>query len=202
MTVRPVETLYSLVQKSAPGRSPDFTPAHLLMALKIIERDQVGRKQLAEHLDLGEGTVRNLIGRLVEEGLISSSRRGMSLTEMGGEFLSTIKSKLIETQFKANGITVANYNYLVLVRGASNMIRYGVEQRDAAIIAGAKGATTLLITCDGLVMPGMNNSVEKGIFKKIMSLNPVEGDVIIIGSADSPLYAKMGTYAAALELLV
>ena len=196
-----VETLRNLTQKNAPGRSPEFTPAHLLISLKVLKSTTIGRKQLADKLGLGEGTIRNLIRRLIDEGLVSSNRQGMSLTEKGYSLLREIEKKIVGAPFKSSDITVSVHNYFVLVRDARKKVRFGIEQRDSALIAGAKGATTLILEDGELVMPGMNRTLEELEIKQIMRMDPQNNDVIIIGTADSPLYAMTGAYSAAFELL-
>jgi hypothetical protein len=85
------------------------------------------------------------------------------------------------------------------------MIGYGIEQRDAAIKAGALGATTIIYTKGKLIIPGSpedafrdSPEIRKMLIKK---LKPKEGDSIIIGSADDEKSAKLGAKAAALETL-
>jgi hypothetical protein len=77
----------------------------------------------------------------------------------------------------------------VLVREFGFAVRLGIEQRDAAIKMGAIGATTLLFKDNKFVMPASSNDSlkkERHVRKMLVEkLNPREGDVIIIGSADS-----------------
>ncbi len=83
-------------------------------------------------------------------------------------------------------------------------VKYGLEQRDAAVAAGARGATTLIFTKSGLIMPGTGEDIKKAgssITTSLSALSLKEGDVIVIGSADERLKAALGAKAAALELL-
>ena len=83
-------------------------------------------------------------------------------------------------------------------------IKYGLEQRDAAIMAGAKGATTLIFTKNRLTMAGTEEDVSKSdpsILATLSKLSLNEGDIIIIGSADEKIRAELGAKTAALELL-
>ena len=78
---------------------------------------------------------------------------------------------------------------MVLLKQHSHAIKSGVEQRDAAIKIGAKGATTLLFKQNKFVMPSNTNydslQKEPKIAKLLIStLNSEEGDAIIIGSDD------------------
>jgi predicted transcriptional regulator len=200
--VDPFTTLYLLTGRIAPGRTPDFTEAYILVALKVIKaRAQIGRKQLSEILQSGEGTIRTLVRRLQDEGLISTSRYGMELTERGVSLLDNIESILYGFEFPKTNITVADNNYAVLVKKGVQNVRYGIEQRDAALLAGAKGASTLVMKDNRFVMPGSETSIDKESLEALRWLKLEDGDVIIIGSADSLLHAEIGAYSAALNLL-
>jgi hypothetical protein len=83
-------------------------------------------------------------------------------------------------------------------------VKYGLEQRDSAIMAGAKGATTLIFTRNRLTMPNTEENTPKGDLLTLAALSKLslnEGDVIIIGSADEKIKAELGAKTAALELL-
>ncbi|HYZ58886.1 MAG TPA: DUF4443 domain-containing protein [Nitrososphaeraceae archaeon] len=54
-------------------------------------------------------------------------------------------------------IALGNFNYVVLLKQHSHAIKSGVEQRDAAIKIGAKGATTLLFKQNKFMMPSSTN---------------------------------------------
>ena len=199
--MRPVETLSALSGKTAPGRTPEFTSAHVLIALRIIREKSPGRKQLSTALCLGEGTVRNLLRRLAEEGLVSSTRRGVSLTAEGEDLVEELTQHIRGRPVPRSNMTVGEYNHAVLVKGGASKVRLGVEQRDHALISGASGATTLVFEDGGLKVPALPNVVEESIAESIMELGPEAGDAVVIGTADSVFFAELGAYVAGLELL-
>jgi hypothetical protein len=86
-------------------------------------------------------------------------------------------------------VALSRFNYAVLVREFGFSVRLGIEQRDAAIRMGATGATTLLFKENKFVMPASSNDSlkkEREVRRMLIEkLNPRDGDVIIIGSADS-----------------
>ena len=198
--------LEKVVGRIAPGPFPSFTEAHLLLALEIISCETIGRARLSEFLRLGPGVTRTLIKHLKTEGLIEVSRSGIKLSNFGKSVLKDIRSKIWSTlKVPKSPLTIGPYNIAVLVRGASNAIRYGMEQRDAAIRVGAVGATTLICRGNRLVLPGVNEKSLQGV-RNIMeflteNLKPKENDVIIIGSAEDEHTAELGAKTAALELL-
>ncbi len=199
----PLDRLLGMAEKTAPGRAPSYSAAYVMMALELLSHLGVlGRKQLAERLGLGEGAVRTMIGRLMDEGLVQTSRVGMRLTDEGRQLLEDLGGPMTGVEMPLTEITVGAYNYAVVIRRGAGGIRKGVEQRDAAIIAGASGATTLVVEEGRFLMPGVDEGVDHGIAKLLRSeLAPEEGDAIIIGSAESSLMAQVGAISAALELI-
>lgn len=190
-------------EKAAPGRPPAYSEAHVLRALVLIGAGKgIGRQQLSKELRLGEGTVRTLVNRMRGRGLLYTSRGGMTLTPEGQKLLTAFGEIFFAAEFPDTQLTVGSSNYAVLVKGAGRKIRRGVEERDAAIIAGAEGATTLVYDGERLQMPGMEMEIDSSTVDHIhKSLRPSKGDVIIIGSANDPFEAEMGAISAALKLL-
>jgi len=194
--------LREIAGKVAPGRPPAYTEAHALMGLEAIGSGLgIGRQQLSRELGLGEGTVRTLVGRMKVLGLVETSRGGMRLTVDGEAALEALGDLFWGCGLPALPITVGPINYAVLIRGAAPKVKGGIEQRDAAIIAGASGATTLVLDDRGLRMPGMVESLDESVRSLIMEeMEPSQGDAIIIGSSYEPILAEMAGKSAALKL--
>ena len=103
-------------------------------------------------------------------------------------------------------VALGKFNYAVLLKQFNFAIRSGIEQRDAAIKMGAKGATTLLYKEGRFVMPSTKGTsdplhTEPEIHKLLNNrLRPIEdGDAIIIGSDDvSKRRAELAAKSAAL----
>jgi hypothetical protein len=200
--LNPVETLRRISQPSS-GRTPSFTEAHALKAIELIgEGAGIGRQQLSRELRLGGGTTRTLVSRLKGLGLIGTSRGGMKLTPRGLKLLNEFKEKIPACEFPETDMTVGPRNYAILVRNAGRNVSKGIEQRDAALIAGAEGATTLVYDGRRLRMPGVEMDIDTLTEKYVLEkLTLGEGDVVIIGSASDPFDAEMGAKSAALKLL-
>ena len=199
----PLSILKEIAGKVAPGRHPAYTEAHALMLLETIGSGRrIGRQQLSRELELGEGTIRTLVRRMKAIGLVETSRAGMSLTGDGMTFLETLGDLTWGCDLTAIPITVGSLNHAVLVRGAAPKVKCGLEQRDIAIIAGASGATTLVLDDQGLRMPGMETPIVESVHSLIIGkLGPRPGDVIIIGSSDDQILAEIAAKSAALKLL-
>lgn len=186
--VRPIETLSALSRKTSPGRIPEFTTAHMLIALHIIRKNSPGRKQLSADLCLGEGTIRNLLRRLTEEDLVSSTRRGVCLTTEGKDLVNELTQRIRGRPVPRSQPTVGECNHVVLVKGGASKVRQGVT-------------TTLIVEDGGFRAPVLPEAVENPIVESILELGPEEGDAVIIGTADHVFFAELGAYAAGLELL-
>jgi predicted transcriptional regulator len=203
-----LQLLGRIASKIAPGRAPSFTEAHLIKALEEVKtRGEVGRVRLAETLGLSEGTTRTLIRHLKQNRLIMISRSGIRLSEKGMKLHSALREKMSKgIGVSQSPLTVGVFNVAVLVKSAGYLIRSGLEQRDAAIMMGAHGATTLVFSKNKLMMPGVTDDVFKdfpSIRATLLSeLEPKENDVIIIGSATNRRTAEFGAIMAALQLLV
>jgi len=201
------EVLEKLSGGRAPGPLPTFNVLHAVKTLEILAREGiVGRFKLSQELDIGEGSVRTLLKRMKEAGLVQFSRSGCALTSKGRDLWNEINSKIAtKAEINKTEVTVGSHNVAILVRGAGNRVTSGVEQRDAAIKAGALGATTLVVRGGRLVIPMISEDVSKDFpeaYRQVMeTLRPQEGDAIVIGSADEPRKAEYGALAAAWTLL-
>ena len=194
-----------VAEKIAPGRSPSFAEAHVIKAIEEIAlHGDVGRMKLSRDLELGEGETRTLIKHLKSEGLIEVSKSGIALSPSGRKVLSGLRALVSEAiEIPSTPLTVGPSNIAVRVKGGEGFIKYGLEQRDAAMMAGAKGATTLVFAKGRLTMAGTIEDVSKNYPQILSSLSKIgldEGDVVIIGSADEMIKAELGAKTAALEL--
>jgi hypothetical protein len=180
-----------------------FADYHVYRVLSILsDRKRRGRKQLAELVGVGEGSMRTILGWMREKGLASVKQTGVRITNTGLEFFSRLPVHV--KNMESSDISVGSCNVAVLVRGRGEEIGNGIEQRDAAKKAGADGATTIIVKGGRLVVPTDYDldvedpglaSLMKGLFEL------KDGDVIIVGSATSRKIAEGGALAAALELV-
>ncbi len=196
-----------VASKIAPGRVPSFVEAHVIKVIETIGAEEaIGRVRLSKILSLGEGATRTLVRHLVREGMIEVSRSGMVLSKFGEKVFSDLRSRISgEIEIPKSPMTVARFNVAILVRNVAGLVKFGVEQRDAAIKVGASGATTLVFINGKLTILGMIDEVFKDIQPicdmLISKLKPSENDVVIIGSAEDKRSAEFGAKTAAFELL-
>jgi len=194
-------TLFDIGQASRGG-APLFQPFHLLKALWIVQqKGPLGRAELAEHVGVGEGSVRKLLVHMESKGWVRTARQGISLADPGESLIEKIGLRAKEVH--AGNITVADVDFAVMLKGLAHMIGNGIEQRDEAIKAGASGATTLvfrgkLAFADGYDAEKSDRKAAR-VLRQDFGLR--EGDVLIIGCSAEPQKAADGAFAAAVLTL-
>jgi hypothetical protein len=214
---------------------PSFDYVHIILAILLFgdNPEGLGRYRLKEELIIGEGTAKSLVKKLKREGSFievfvkksnnqqQTKSKGHVLTENGLRILMKIKNKIPlldegDISILKNFIIDSEIikSYYCLVRGAADLLKSGVEQRDAAIRCGGLGATCLIYNGNGLVFPSYSSEQEnRGVkindkiqlyFKtKLVNVNTSfeKGDVIIIGSGTEIRKARLAALNAALTLL-
>lgn len=199
--------LESLLEEKAPGPYLSFSVFHLIKALELIAKEgPIGRSKLSDELKTGEGAIRTLVERLRAADLITVSKQGCSLTEYGEKIWSKMRLLFPEkARLKSNELTLAGCNVAIRVKGRSEKVRSGLEQRDAALLAGAKGAMTLFFRKEKLILPAISEDVARDFpaaFRQITKhFRLEENDAVVIGSADAWNQAEYGALAAAWSLV-
>lgn len=195
-----VKTLQKVANRYAPSRVLSFDMVHVFKTLQLIqENGHVSRERLCEDLGLGEGTIKTLVRHLKMHNLIESTNAGTKMTKKGNSFFSELLSSIpSEISLSKCAITLGKFNYAVLVKQMSSMIKDGIAQRDAAIRMGASGATTILFRDNKFLIPQTDFDSLKDEHQlseqMIENLHPQDGDVIIIGSDN---YSRMKAEFAA-----
>ena len=144
----------------------------------------------------------------------------MFLQKKGNNFLEEIKKKIPllrggDTSM-LKSITIESFNitpYFFLINTAAENITSGIEQRDAAIKVGGKGATCLIYNGKNLVFPSRLGSEDSfnivkndilNYFKHEITKNKFnleKDDVIIIGSGESAQKSRLAAINSALTLI-
>jgi predicted transcriptional regulator len=192
--------------QKAPGPSTMFTAAHVFFALELMAERPIGRNKMAKKLEVGEGTVRTIINRLKNSGLIVTSKEGCNLTSKGFavwkrfEELFPKRVEIGETE-----LTTAEHNYAFLVKNSGHKVKSGIEQRDAAIVAGAKRAVIMVSKGGHLTIESVSNSLEQqfptATDQILTTIHPEDNDVIVLVGAETIWKAKHGAFAASWALV-
>ena len=209
---------------------PTFTRAHVFLSLLIFDANPkgIGRYRLKEELLIGSGTARSLIEKLKNkvrfidvmrnDGFKSNRRSGHILTKKGEAFLIEFKKKIplltsgdLEVLREIIIESEKNIATICMVKNGFEKMKYGVEQRDAAILVSGSGATCLQFDGENLNFPlassDEKDSVNKEILNYFKSLISKEdgklenGDVIIIGLGSDSKKSRLASLNAALTLI-
>jgi len=200
------QILEKVAGEKAPGPSPTFSVFHMLRAIELIAKKAIGRSKLAEELAVGEGAMRTMINRLKDAGLITTSKLGCTLTSKGLKLWNEYKTVFgRKVGVGKSELTLADYNFAILVKNHGHKVKSGMEQRDAAIMVGAMGATTIMFKGERLIIPSVSDNMAKDFpetaNRMVRLLQPEENDVIVVGSADNLVKAEYGALAAAWTLV-
>jgi DNA-binding MarR family transcriptional regulator len=199
------QQLERLAKEKAPGPLPSFSTFHALIAIELIAEESLGRSKIAEELGIGEGAARTLINRLRDAGFVATSKSGCTLTDKGLRLWKEFRSKVKTVRIERNELTFTDHSYAVLIRNGAQRVKTGMEQRDAAVVSGAKSATTMLFKKGLLVFPSFSQNIGKDFPKastQITSLlKPQENDAIIVVSSEDLVKAEYAALAAAWTLL-
>jgi predicted transcriptional regulator len=198
--------IQEIAGKKAPGPSTSFTVFHIFYALELLAQKPLGRNKLAKELNVGDGAVRTIISRLRNAELIQTTKEGCSLTEKGLEIWRQFEQVFPKRlEIPKNELIQSDFNFAFLVKNTGEKVRSGIDQRDAAIIGGARKALVIVFSDGHLRIESVSDSAEKGYPKAanylLKELTPENNDAIVIAGADSALKAKRGAFAASWSLL-
>jgi DNA-binding MarR family transcriptional regulator len=206
MAVSLKKFIQEIAGKKAPGPSTSFTVFHVFYALELLSQKPLGRNTLAKKLMVGDGAVRTIISRLRSAELIETSKGGCNLTERGRETWRQFEHVFPKrVEIPKSELSQSEFNFAFLVKGSGDKVKSGIDQRDAAIIAGARKALVTVFKDGHLRIQSVSDCIEKDYPKAaaqiLEQLAPEDNDVVIVAGADSALRAKRGAFAASWTLL-
>jgi len=188
------------------GTLPEQKEALLLLAIR--DESHLGRYKLVSILGLPDGVTRGVLLKLARKDYVSTQKFvGRSLTVRGERRLLELLAKLnvhAIKELEVGDLSLGSKSVVAHVLDGARLVRSGIEQRDAAIKAGAAGAITIIYH-DGkfLLPPDRFDISEKdqsisGRLRKEFKIS--EGDVLVIGSGADKWKAVEGAIAAASTL--
>ncbi len=131
------------------GAYPEFKKEDVILAL-IKLKTPIGRKKLADFLNIGEGSVRTLLERL--DKLLDSSTKGHYLNKNGEEALKSIKDHMEgPKKLNSNINSEEGTKYSLFVK--TNSLKSGTKIRDELIRGGAKGGLVLNVNKNNILFP-------------------------------------------------
>ncbi len=189
------------------GPKAGFGEAQVLKAiLEIGDLGRVGRGRLANLLDLGSGEARTLIRRLKLADLVRIETNGCSLTRRGMKRFSEISEAMPwSSEVPGSSLGIGEKCFAVVTRKKTRKVKRGIEQRDAAIKAGALGALTVVFKSGKFFVPIEKVDCESGgpsePWVSIRNAPLRNGDTVIVSGGNNSLEAEYGALSAALTLM-
>jgi DNA-binding MarR family transcriptional regulator len=200
--------LLKLMDSEKRGPSPGFSKEHaLLVVMELGESGPIGRQSLARGSGVGEGSVRTILKKMRQAGLIRVDPAGIVLTDKGRSMYQAILAKITApVTLPGSTLAVGKLQAAIAVRSPKGSVTNGIQQRDASIKAGADGATSLVIQSGKFAMPGGSSDCERDFASPTWAtlrqeLKPRDGDAVIVCGAKDETTAKLGALAAALTLV-
>ena len=183
------------------GPVPKFNDYHIWKAFQCLDdRNPVGRKKLSQLLGIGEGSTRTILSMMQDQSMITIGKSGILLTDAGTEFKKSVHMDVADISI--SDLTIGDRDCAVRVPKMARNVKYGCEERDAAIKSGATGATTLIYTNGKLIFPGSDYPVDPDVESKIRSVFSLKNDdVVIIGTGPTEESAEVGAVIAGLTIM-
>ena len=192
-----------LIDRPKYGPLFRFSDYHVYKTLSLLsDGRRKGRKQMADRIGVGEGSMRTIVDYLRDEGLVDIKQTGIKISKKGQEFINRLPLQVYKLEVP--DIALGQHSVAVQVKGVAGKIKSGMEQRDQAIKAGADGATTIIVQGTRLTVP-VDFDLDKDrpeiadAIRRLFDLS--DGDVVIIGTSSDLQHAEEGALAAAFELL-
>ena len=175
------------------GPVPKFNDYHIWKAFQCLdETNPVGRKRLSQLLRIGEGSTRTILSMMQDQNMITIGKSGILLTETGAEFKKTVQMDVADVSI--SDLTIGDRDCAVRVPKMARNVKYGCEERDAAIKSGA--------TNGKLIFPGSDYPVDPDVESKIRSVFSLKNDdVVIIGTGPTEESAEVGAVIAGLTIM-
>jgi len=188
-------------------KSPAFSEAYLIRTLIEIKKNPlIGRKTLSSKIGICEGSMRSLLNHLKDNGMLTATKKGQSITSAGNE-ITTQFLKFCSFPFKIYlpDMTLDNCMGIIL-RNVSEKIKSGIVERDIAIREGCNGAFILLWTNDEFKFPFINTSIlDFSVSLEFLNNmarreNLKENDVVVICFAEDYIKAENGIIKISLNI--
>ena len=206
MASRLKKLIENVAGEKAPGPSTTFSVAHIFYALELIADKPIGRNKLAEKLNVGDGAIRTIINHLKDADLIETSKTGCTLTLKGANVWQKFTEFFPKRgEIERTELTNTEHNYAFLVKNSGHKIKSGIEQRDAAIVAGAKRAVIIVSKGGHLSIESVSDDIAKDFPEAtnqiLKVMEPEDNDVIIIAGAYVLHKAKNAAFKASWALI-
>lgn len=199
--------IVSIAKSSAPkGPSAAYASPHILKLIMLLDkRESMGRIALSKALELGEGTVRTMVRKLVDSGIIEvDSIGGCTLTARGQSLAAELNSFIVSSSsLDLRSLGIEMPSHALQVRAAMSNTSL-TKLRDVAVKAGAEGMVIFQYKGGTLALPMMTDDASAAYPEMAHQIRARfalrEGDAVLVAFAERAVNAEMGALSAAIYL--
>ena len=176
------------------GNYPNFMKTDILRCFLKIDNN-TSRRYLKKYLEIGEGTVKSILNILKNKKLISSTKKGHSLTEKGKLLKTKIEGIITVKKIDVRNL-YPNYKKIGILIKDNKKIKIDYRLRDLAVKNGAEGALIFNYN-NKLILP----DYDKRDFKEIEKLFDLKNNnILVITFAPSFKLAEYSGLSVLLEI--
>ncbi len=194
------------VSSEKRGIRPRYGRAEVYQVLLILAREgPLGRLKIAEKIGLGEASIKTMLRRLKELGLVHIDPiAGAYLTSKGEETVKKLSEKL-EPPVTINLCETAKWpnSKIMVLRKAANLLEKlnVLEIRDELIRKGAH-ATLIIVVEDNIAkLAGVEEYTSDEINKIARIANASNKDLVLVAWSPEPRESERALIEVALDLL-
>jgi hypothetical protein len=184
-----------------PGNITTFNDLDIIRAFMLLDK-QLSRSILMKNLKLGEGSIRGILTKLKEKGLIVSTKTGHTYSEKGKAINKKIIKHLfypIKIENKLNKQILGNFfpiypNEKIVSCQLFNIdmdIKHIFIYRDFAIKAGCDGALILKVVGGKFILPGFED-LNENILNIKNNFDLTNDSLIIISLGENEKICERG----------
>ncbi len=177
------------------GNLSNFTKTDVLRCLLKIS-NPISRSSLSKILELGEGTIRDILDILKKNGLLGSNKQGHYLSKKGANLVKKIMDRISMKKISSPNIFPDKKKAALHIKD-SNRISKSYVLRDEAVKNGADGA---LILCYGKMLKLLDSDYKQDFSEIETQFDLGKNDIVIVAYANSYKLAEHGALAAAISL--
>lgn len=192
-----------LMDRSEGCPAVRFGDADIYCTLHVLsDGRRIGRRALAGCVGVTEGSMRTMLRTMVQRDLVDVRRSGIAISDPGITLYSSIGMVLVDAP-RCDRVG-GKVQHGIVVFGAAATVTDGFLQRDAAIIAGAVDAASIVDRGTMLIAPPQEDldACDSAFAESVRSSAALDrGDVLVIAGASTFNGARRAAIAAGLCML-
>ena len=196
------EAVLLILDRDVIPPNAQYCDADVAYALACLSRERfISRSDLRDYLGIGEGSVRALLKIMVDYGMVTISRRGVSISDNGRTIYFKMGIRPIEIKL---GYHLGRYTQAIKVMGVAEKITTGMNQVKISTANGGLGCTTWVMKNKTLYMPPHLKFSEESVMESEKIIDTADlhnGDVFLICGAESLRNARVAAMMVALDLV-